>query len=324
MRNRKGGHVLVSSASGKVPLVRAVAKAARALDRATRIVAGDIDGEALSRYVADEFWQMPPAQDEHLDALLSGCKQRGIRTVIPTRDGELLFWADHQSRFAAEGIDVVVSPVESVRVCLDKLAFARFGADHGLPFIPTAELPDQVGSGPYAVKERYGAGARSIGLNLERQAALTHGGALDRPVYQPFIAGTEISVDAWLDRSHRAKGLVLRWRDHVVDGESRITTTFRDADIENLARSVLHALALRGPVVLQVLLDANRVAHIVECNTRFGGASTASIAAGLDVFYWSLLESSGANAGNQPFHRLAGEVRQVRVLEDFHVYGDRF
>jgi carbamoyl-phosphate synthase large subunit len=318
------GHVLVTSASRKAPLVRSAQKAARKIHPDIRVFAGDLDPEALTRYVADEFWQMPRTEDHEIDALVAGCKKRGIRTIFPTRDAELSFWAQHQPRFESEGIDVVVSPAASVRICLDKLAFARFGAEHGFPFIPAAEHPDQVGEGSYAVKERYGAGARKIGLGLGREAALEHAKTLKEPIYQPFVAGREISIDAWLDRSYQVKGLVLRSRDSVVDGESQVTTTFRDAAIEAVAQQILHALKLRGPVVMQVLIDVNHGVHVIECNTRFGGASTASISAGLDVFYWSSLESRGVDLEDYPFHRLPAEVRLIRVREDIYIHGDRF
>lgn len=324
MRSSNAGHVLVSSASGKVPLVRAVMKAARRLDPPAKVIAGDADEGSLARYVADEFWHMPRTEDAQFEALAGGCRTREIACIFPTRDAELPFWARHQVALASLGIDVVVSPTASVELCGDKLAFARFGAEHGLPFIPTAELPDELGSGPYVVKERFGAGGRGIGLQLDRAAALEHARGLQHPVYQPFVAGQEISVDAWLDRAHRVKGLVLRTRDKVVDGESQVTTTFRDEAIEDLALRVLRNLKLRGPVVLQMLLDAGRAPQVIECNARFGGASTASIAAGLDVFYWSLLESRGATLEDVPFRRFTREVRQVRIREDICIYGDRF
>jgi carbamoyl-phosphate synthase large subunit len=317
------GHVLVTSASRKAPLVRSAQVAARRLHPEAKVIAGDLDELALTRYVADEFWHMPQVDQGHLDALLAGCKERGIRTIFPTRDGELLFWAQQQPRFAAEGIDVVVSPPASVQLCLDKLAFARFGAERDLPFIPAATHPDTLGAGTYVVKERFGAGARRIGLGLDREGAIRHGATLEDPIYQPFISGKEISVDAWLDRAHQVKGLVLRSRDQVVDGESQVTTTFRDAGIEAMALRTLDALQLRGPVVLQIIVDAQRGLHVIECNTRFGGASTASVAAGLDVFYWSLLESRGARLEDYPFHRAAREVRQVRVPNDLCVSADR-
>lgn len=314
------GNVLVSSASKKVPLVRAVRQAARKLHPAIEIHAGDADPAAPARYVADRFWRMPPTADATTDEILEGCLERGIRVVIPTRDGELPFWARHRERFATAGIDVVVSPVESVELCLDKLAFAQFGRERGLPFIPAVLHPDELGPGPFVVKERLGAGARAIGIDLDRQAALDHAGMLESPIYQPFVEGREISVDAWMDRAHRVKGLVLRRRDRVVDGESQVTTTFRDPIIEAVAKKVLEALKLCGPAVLQVLVDVRNGIHVIECNSRIGGASTASIAAGLDIFYWMLLESSGAGIDEYPFDRIEGELRQVRLPDDIYVH----
>lgn len=161
-------------------------------------------------------------------------------------------------------------------------------------------------------------------MNLSRTEAIQRGRECDAPVYQPFIHGREISIDAWLDIDFRVKGLVCRWRDEIVNGESSVTTTFSDSRVENHALEVLHALKLRGPVVLQVLMDDRDRIHVIECNARFGGASTASIMAGLDIFYWSLLESRGVRVDEYPFSRIPHEVRQIRLPEDIHIYGDHF
>lgn len=307
--------VLVSSASRKVPLVRALMQAADRVDAAVRIVAGDLDPRALTAHVAHEFWAMPRTTDTELDALLAGCRARHIRQILPTRDGELAFYAAHRERFAAEGVDVVVSPRESVERCLDKLAFAGWGRAAGLPTIPAALEPDAVGPGPYVVKERYGAGSRSLGLRLDRDAALAHAARLEAPIFQPFVEGPEISADAWLDREHQLTGLVLRRRDVVQDGESQVTTTFRDAALEALVARLLTAMPLRGPIVVQVLLDPVAGPQIVECNTRFGGASTASAAVGLDALGWTLREVLDPTAP-AVFTRAAREIRQVRVPAD--------
>lgn len=317
---RSVGNVLVTSASRKAPLVRAVQKAVRKLNPAARVFAGDLDENALTRYVADDFWAMPRIDDAVVGSLIDGCRDRGIDTIIPTRDGELSFWARHRDRFLEAGIDVVVSPAESIAICVDKFAFAQFGQSRQLPFIPTGMHPDEVKSGSYVVKERFGAGARSIGIDLDREAALRHGAGLENPVYQPFVPGREISVDAWMDVTHRVKGLILRSRDQVVGGESQVTTTFRDANLEASLVEVLNALRLRGPAVLQAIVDPQGQLHIIECNARFGGASTASIAAGLDIFYWSLLERTGGDVAGCAFARTSGEVRQVRLPEDIHVH----
>jgi carbamoyl-phosphate synthase large subunit len=181
-----------------------------------------------------------------------------------------------------------------------------------------------VGQGPYVVKERFGAGSRGLGLNLSRDAALAHGAGLQAPIYQPFVKGEEISIDAWLDRAHRVKGLVLRRRERVVDGESQVTTTFSDAGLEAEAKRILESLTLTGPVVMQAFRGDNGKLSVIECNPRFGGASTTAIAAGLDIFYWTLLEAAGGDVGSIPFDRIPGEVRQIRVPSDIHVHGPGF
>lgn len=317
---REFKNVLVTSASKKVSLVQAVQTASRKLSSDIKIVAGDLDETALTRYVADKFWKMPPTIETEIDALVAACKERKIHTIIPTRNGELLFWAKHRSRFAEAGINVVVSPLESIQVCLDKLAFAQFGATHNLPFISTSKHPDETeATSYYVVKERYGAGSKNIGLNLDKEAALDRGKQLENPIYQPFIVGKEISVDAWLNCSHQVKGLVLRSRDRIVDGEAQVTTTFQDDRIEAEFVKVLETLNLSGPIVLQALIDDNNNLRIIECNPRFGGASTASIAVGLDIFYWSLLESSGIDLSEYPFNRSSNEVRQIRIPSDIHI-----
>ena len=310
-----GKNVLVTSASRKAPLVRAMKGAAARISPGAAVIAGDVDPGAPARHAADGFWLMPRLDAVSPEELIAACRERGIGTVLPTRDGELMFWAKARAAFAAAGIDVIVSPPESVERCLDKLAFARFGAETGLPVIPAATDPDALDAAAYVVKERFGAGSHGIGLNLDREPAIAHAAGLDSPVFQPFVPGPEISIDAWMDSTGRPCGLVLRRRDRVVGGESQITTTFRDPSLEEKAEHVLRALKLRGPAVLQAIVTENGALNVIECNARFGGASTASIAAGLDLLYWSLAEGRMPDAPRQ-FRRIAGELRQVRMPQD--------
>jgi carbamoyl-phosphate synthase large subunit len=174
------------------------------------------------------------------------------------------------------------------------------------------------------VKERFGAGSKGIGLNLECQEAIAHSRKMMEPVFQPFIQGSEISIDCWMERSGAVKGVVLRRRDEVRNGESRITTTFRDKALESAAVQWFSALKLRGHAVMQVLIDENRQPRIIECNARFGGASTASIAAGLSSLRWSLLASSGQDVTHEAFIRRDGEIRQIRIPTDIHIHDYRF
>ena len=311
-------NILISSASRKIPLVRSVIEAKQRLGKSAFVYAGDIDDETHAQFVCDGFIGLPETTENNLEEILKILESHDIGIVVPTRDGELVFWAKNKAVFESRGIAILVSDSPAIFTSIDKLAFAEFGDTHNLPIIPASENP--VGPGPFVVKERYGAGSRSIGLNLQKDDALAHATQLSNPIYQPFIEGREISVDAWLDSRHKVKGLVLRDRNEVVNGESVVTTTFRDPLLESECRKVLEFLPLRGPVVVQLIIDHAGRPHIIELNARFGGASTASISVGLDIWYWTLMELDGQDLELIHFQRSAVEVRQVRVPTDIVLY----
>jgi carbamoyl-phosphate synthase large subunit len=317
-------NILVSSSSKKISLINAMKKAAIKFSQTSKVTAGDSSDEALSFFVADEFWQMPKTKDENLETLLLECSKRGINTILPTRDGELEFWARNAEKFESNNIHIIVSTLDSVKRCLDKKLFSDFGVIHKLPFIPSYLDINEFESEYYVVKERYGAGSKSIGIKLDRKQALSHSSSIENPIFQPFISGTEISVDAWAYKNSKIKGIVMRKRDKVKNGESLVTTTFSNTRLENEIIQILEKLQLSGPIVLQAMLDFNENLHIIECNSRFGGASTTGISAGLDSLFWSILESKNFEVDKYPFIRSRKEIRQVRLISDKIIYGTDF
>ena len=318
------GHVLISSVAAKVPLVQAVRAAAQRVHPDINIIGGDMNGACLARHFTDGFWQMPSTSDEHLADIIRHCQEQHIGHIIPTRDGELAFWSRHRTALAEAGIAVLVSSPEGVQRCLDKLEFAVFGQANDLPIIPTtlsldalaAATEPQPATTGFVVKERHGAGSLSLGLNLPEAAALAHAKTLEEPIFQPFVVGREISVDAYVDRSGHVRGLVPRTRDVVVHGESQVTTTLDDPALVARLTPMVEKLGLYGPLVLQALLTDDGGLHIIECNCRFGGASTLGIAAGVDSFFWFLQEAAGADLNQFPFQPAAGPLRQVRAAAD--------
>jgi carbamoyl-phosphate synthase large subunit len=319
--NFKPFALLISSASKKVPLIRAMQSAALRTGSNVKVISGDSSNSALAKFVSDDFWLMPKINDDALEQILEGCIQRNIRIVLPTRDGELHFWAGHAKYFENHGIKVIVSPPEAISKCIDKLVFSEFGQGIGLSVVKTAVNINEITATRFVTKERYGAGSREIGIDLDFKGAQEHASKLNHPVFQPFVRGIELSADAWLDQSHRVKALVLRRRDLVIDGESTVTTTLTNPKVESEVKYCLEKLKLRGPVVLQGILSYENEFLIIECNARFGGASTAGIAAGVDSLYWSIFEALGRNVDDLPFKRIDGQLRQIRIATDIHAYG---
>ena len=60
--------------------------------------------------------------------------------------------------------------------------------------------------------------------------------------------------------------------------------------------------------------------NILECNNRFGGASSLSLEVGLDTFYWFLLEVNGADLNQYPFIRSKIQKKQIRYPENLILF----
>jgi len=265
---------------------------------------------------------MPETVDENVEEIVSGCLERGVDLVFPTRDGELLFWARHKSLFEDRGVKIVVSSLSGVSTCLDKLKFSEWGRARELPFIPSFPRVPLTSEEKFVLKERFGSGGKGVFLDKSLAEILELSRGLSSPIIQPFVHGSEISIDSWLSLSGDVHGLVLRTRDVVLNGESRVTTTFSDQTLELQANSILtrlgRELGLRGPIVMQAILHQGQL-MVVEVNARFGGASTVSSQVGLLSIAWSIQERLGSPGRADLFRRADFDVRQVRSPADTHI-----
>lgn len=312
-----GYGVLISSVSRKVPLVQAVRKAVNRLNKGGKVIGGDADPNCIAKYFVDEFWTMPKLSDLNADALCSECRRLGIRFIMPTRDGELEYYAKHKETLLNAEIAVMISDWAAVSICLDKLRFYQTLNGWGIPVIATALGVDEVKTKPYVVKERFGAGSAGVGLRLSKEEAERHAKGLKSPIFQPFLYGNEYSVDLYLDRSSQVKGVIARKREYVVQGESQVTTTLRDSVLEEMCVEAAEKLKLTGHVMFQLIDDASGKEYfMLECNSRFGGASTLSLEAGLDSFYWFFLEALGHDLEQIPFVRSEKEKTLIRYPTD--------
>jgi carbamoyl-phosphate synthase large subunit len=315
------GNILVTSASRKVPMIQAVKRAAAKLSPAIKVFAGDMDSKALTRSVADGFFQMPKTCDQDLNEIISWCSENNVRFIIPSRDGELEFWARNRDLLNNKGIHVMISKLDSVTRCLDKLKFFQYCDINCIPVIPSYLQANEVLTDKLVVKERWGAGSLSIAIGLSKTDAIEHGMKLESPIYQPMLSGDEITVDAYVDACGAVHGIIMRKRDKVVNGEAQVTTTFIDAEMENIFTKIIRKLDLYGHILLQAFVGEQKDIHLIECNCRFGGASTLSVMAGLDSFYWFLLESSGADLKDYSFVPPKRTICQIRVPHDLYING---
>lgn len=313
-------NILVTSISKKVPLLKNLKKASMKISKNISIFGGDKDRNCIGKYFVDQFWCMPGIDDLTINDILKFCHDNSINGIIPTRDGELLFWAKYKRELAGNKIRVMLSDYDVVQFCIDKLLFFKKCKKLGYNAVPTYAELEKVKSNGVVVKERFGAGAKSIGIDLCYDDAAKHAAKLEEAIYQPFIEGREVSIDLYITLKGDVKGVIARRRDLVINGESQVTTTFRNQELEEMCIAFAREFKLNGHIVMQTIIDEQDKFHVIECNSRFGGASTTSISAGLDSFYWFLLEINGFDLKQYHFQRKKNEIRQIRFPEDTIIY----
>lgn len=270
-------NVLITSAAAKVLLVQAFQRAAARLGG--RVLTTDMAASCAAGLFSDAHFKVKPINAEGaLDELLLICATNEVRLIVPTRDGELAFFAQHKQRFAAAGVAVLVPDLHRLRVCQDKRAFGQAIAAHGLGALPVLDQP--VTRFPAFVRPAEGAGGRGV-RRIDDAAELATVGNLTDYLVHPLIVAPEYSIDLLMDLDGRALQAVVRERGQVVAGESRVSTVVRHDRLETDTLRLGEALGLVGHNTVQAFDDRERGLLFIEVNPRFGGASNCSIEAGL-------------------------------------------
>ena len=314
--NKNNLNVLITSISKKIPMIKSVLKAVSKVNSYIKVYGGDSNSLSIGKFFVDEFWVMPKLKRLRPEKLINFCKNNNIGLIIPSRDGELEYFSTIKKQLEKVGISVMVSDKKNILSCLDKLQFSKL---EGIKSVFSSENIEDIAGKRFVVKERYGAGSNSIGINFDKNNAIAHSKKLKNPIYQPFIDGYEISADAFICIDGTIKGMVMRRREIVINGESQLTSTFRDEKLEKELKQSLTLLQLYGHVILQAIISDKNEIFIIECNPRFGGASTVSINAGLDSFYWLYLESMKVSINDYPFSRSEKEITQLRYPKDSYL-----
>lgn len=274
-------NILITSASRKVSLIRAFQQAL-AQEGGGKVIAVDASPLAPSLYLADEHYLVPPShKPEFLAIMLRLCAQLNIKLLIPTRDEELPFFAEHKEKFADVGTFVMVSDPTIVRICQDKKLFIKFCQENGFATPKSYQSVDLAVSieFPLFVKPQHGKGGRqAIRVNSKEELELILKQIPDA-IFQEFVRAPEYTIDLFADFSGRVISVVPRERIHIFGGESFVSKTSKNPALIQEAIQLATKLGLIGHNTIQCFLDDN-IVKFMEVNPRFGGAAHLGFAAG--------------------------------------------
>ena len=302
--------LLISSAGNKAAIFESLKKFSKQNEN-FKFLSGDLNNNNISSKLSNAHINLEKTENKNRDKILNSLKANKISLVLPTRDQELLFWADNKNFFQAEGITIVVSPRVTLEKCLDKLEFYDFCIKEKLEVIPTQITPL---SEKMVMKDRYGSGSK--GLKIISPEEIIFQEDNDNTIFQPLIEGTEYSFDALSDLDGQFIEGVLRRRDLAVSGESQISTIVENYKARSLCIELINKLKIVGPSVTQLFMLDNKI-YFVEVNARIGGATTCSINAGLMV--WDFLIDLHSNKLKSSYLKFSEPLKgyQVRSVKDY-------
>lgn len=283
MTERRELRILFTGIGRRVEFIQAFRQAAIILDQPIKLYGADKTGTAPALTYCNVINIVCDMKELHyIDELLRICRREAIDLVIPTIDTDLLLLSENRDKFSAVGTEVLVSDADRIRICRNKYLTAGFFVQCGVK-TPDAVTSWQAYTGGFPAFIKPLDGSSSIGAHKAEtmEELRVFAGELDDYVVQPFIQGTEYTVDVFCDLHGNALSIVPRKRLAVRAGEVLKTQICMDGQIIDEAAKIVSRFCPRGAITIQLIRDEETGEdHFLEINPRFGGGSPLSMRAG--------------------------------------------
>jgi carbamoyl-phosphate synthase large subunit len=290
-----------------------------------RITTADADPNAVTRYLADDFVQIPFAkQPAFTDELLAVCKEKEIDILLPLVTKELLPLTSRALDFESAGTKLVASPHASLEIANNKSRLYEFMDWRGMP-VPAYKIIATVDQFVAAVHElgypekqvcfkpSVSNGSRgfriindnvneldillnhkpdSTYITLDRAVRILSGGSFPEILVSEYLPGEEFSVDCLANHGEPVL-IVPRSRQRLVNGISVQGEFIEEKSIIEYCRKILLELKLHGNIGIQVKASSSGQYLILEINPRVQGSISAAKGAGINLPVLAVKQEAG-------------------------------
>lgn len=314
--------LLTSVSSKKIPWIQHIKDALNKLNISYNLLASNTENLKIVKLFVDKLILLPEIKDPNKKKISDILKKNKINYIYPLNEIEIIFWKKNQNYFLKKNnLKIIYLNSRNLKTCIDKFKFYKYCITNNIrtPFTSTS-LNNFKNEKKIIIKRKIGP-SKGFHKIIRKNKFNTHKEVkiFNKNLYQEYIEGKEYSVDAWVYKNYKPKAIIIRTREFIEDGEARITILVKDAKLEKKLFNIIKKLKLRGHINLQFIKNKNLI-YIIECNHRFGGASTFSIMCGLDSFYWTLLSYFRNEGEVKKIRFLRKNIkRQVRVMHDLYI-----
>ncbi len=282
-----GGHLVAVTGAGGPAGIAVI----RALSRAGyRVLAVDADPDGTGLRLATYAAVVPRADAPgYAAALLATIERYRPDALVCTVAEEYAALYPLVAELAGLGCASWLPEPGAVRMCLDKLEFARAMRRAGVSHPATTGNPRRAATirGPWIVKPAHGRGSRDV-VAVDSVAELDRAFAtVPGPIAQTRLVGREFTADVLVGRDGTVLACVPRWREQTRAGISTRGLTFTSGPVTDLVAATVRAVGLTGVANVQGFCagdpDHPEALSVMEVNPRFSGGLPLTLAAGADL-----------------------------------------
>lgn len=292
--------LLFTSVGRRVELMQAFRDASNRTGISLEIYGADISDTAPALQFCDHTVIVPRIRDKaYIPALQKVCCEEGIDALIPTIDTDLLLLSQHMEEFGTTKI--VISSEDKIALCRDKRFTAEYFHSVGLKSPSPVDDWEKYDAGyPAFIKPKDGSSSINAYKVMNEEELKTYAAQVPDYIIQPFIEGTEYTVDIFCDFNGNPIFITPRIRQAVRAGEVLKTQIRQDETIIAEMQQLIRDYKPCGQITVQLIQQTGTGDnYYIEINPRFGGGAPLTIKAGADSAEMMLRLLNGEKIGYQ-------------------------
>lgn len=268
----------------------------------------DMSPYAPALYSGDEFFCINKDfnhLDKYIDEIINICRNHNITSILTLIDPELVLLSQNKTRFQVNGIKLILSDLSFINKTFDKYNFYQSYKDT-IKLVETVDCHkkalDKINQKewkfPLFAKLRNG--SASIGIKkIDSVEDVNSIKEIPDYIYQPFIDGIELGVDAYFDMiTGELVSIFMKKKIAMRAGETDKALSYKSEKVLNEIKKLVNIGGLFGPIDIDVFIDKNENVFINEINPRFGGGHPHAYGCGIN--FMQLILNNLNNKINSP------------------------